>query len=123
MRISDWSAYVCSSDLIAAVGVALLLAGCTGSPAPVETADAEPEAPADFCEVLETNGPAYNAVFDKEAVNASDLTVFELWASNLTEPADRKSVVSGKSVSVRVDLGGRQRIKKKNTDIELRREI
>src|SRR3546814_20515568 len=73
--------------MIAAVGVALLLAGCTGSPAPVETADAEPEAPADFCEVLETNGPAYNAVFDKEAVNASDLTVFELWASNLTESA------------------------------------
>src|SRR3546814_15305706 len=31
--------------------------------------------------------PAYNAVFDKEAVNASDLTVFELWASNLTESA------------------------------------
>src|SRR3546814_17121822 len=29
--------------------------------------------------------------------------------------ADRKSVVSGKSVSVRVDLGGRRIIKKKNT--------
>src|SRR3546814_11710751 len=29
--------------------------------------------------------------------------------------ADRKSVVSGKSVSVRVDLGGRRVIKKKNT--------
>src|SRR3546814_17756062 len=28
-------------------------------------------------------------------------------------PADRKSVVSGKSVSVRVDLGGRRIIKKK----------
>src|SRR3546814_12579008 len=28
---------------------------------------------------------------------------------------DRKSVVSGKSVSVRVDLGGRRIIKKKNT--------
>src|SRR3546814_15508257 len=28
-------------------------------------------------------------------------------------PADRKSVVSGKSVSVRVDLGGRRYIKKK----------
>src|SRR3546814_8566353 len=28
--------------------------------------------------------------------------------------ADRKSVVSGKSVSVRVDLGGRRIIKKKN---------
>src|SRR3546814_13086847 len=29
------------------------------------------------------------------------------------EPTDRKSVVSGKSVSVRVDLGGRRIIKKK----------
>src|SRR3546814_12085349 len=29
---------------------------------------------------------------------------------------DRKSVVSGKSVSVRVDLGGRRIIKKKNND-------
>src|SRR3546814_11966739 len=30
-------------------------------------------------------------------------------------PVDRKSVVAGKSVSVRVDLGGRRIIKKKNT--------
>src|SRR3546814_10920342 len=29
---------------------------------------------------------------------------------------ERKSVVSGKSVSVRVDLGGRRHIKKKNTE-------
>src|SRR3546814_7865061 len=32
-----------------------------------------------------------------------------------TSPPDRKSVVSGKSVSVRVDLGGRRIIKKKTT--------
>src|SRR3546814_19089207 len=32
-----------------------------------------------------------------------------------TAPKDRKSVVSGKSVSVRVDLGGRRIIKKKTT--------
>src|SRR3546814_18702006 len=31
---------------------------------------------------------------------------------------DRKSVVKGKSVSVRVDLGGRRIIKKKNINIE-----
>src|SRR3546814_11753421 len=31
-------------------------------------------------------------------------------------PADRKSVVSGKSVSVRVDLGGRRIVKKKNNN-------
>src|SRR3546814_20968897 len=33
-----------------------------------------------------------------------------------TAALDRTSVVSGKSVSVRVDPGGRRRIKKKNTD-------
>src|SRR3546814_20653913 len=31
---------------------------------------------------------------------------------------DRKSVVEGKSVSVRVDLGGRRRINKKKTNID-----
>src|SRR3546814_16257704 len=90
--------------MIAAVGVALLLAGCTGSPAPVETADAEPEAPADFCEVLEPNGPAYNAVFDKETVNASDLTVFGIRESNMS--ADRKKGVWGKRVEGRLVRGG-----------------
>src|SRR3546814_21146117 len=35
-------------------------------------------------------------------------------------PQDRKSVVQGKSVSVRVDLGGRRNIKKKNKSIYLR---
>src|SRR3546814_18522370 len=32
-------------------------------------------------------------------------------------PADRKCVVEGKSVSVRVDIGGRRIIKKKNTNV------
>src|SRR3546814_10963847 len=41
------------------------------------------------------------------AINASDATVRGV------EAEDRKSVVSGKSVSVRVDLGGRRSIKKK----------
>src|SRR3546814_13547138 len=41
-------------------------------------------------------------------------------ASDIGETIDRKSVVSGKSVSVRVDLCGRRIIKKKNRaqDIE-----
>src|SRR3546814_17644446 len=33
---------------------------------------------------------------------------------------DRKSVVEGKSVSVRVDFGGRRLIKKKNTKTEIK---
>src|SRR3546814_19681791 len=40
---------------------------------------------------------------------------FKLPESRIT-PADRKSVVSGKSVSVRVDIGGRRRIKKKKKE-------
>src|SRR3546814_12173355 len=35
------------------------------------------------------------------------------WHQPLTAQGDRKRVVSGKSVSVRVDLGGRRNIKKK----------
>src|SRR3546814_15353111 len=37
-----------------------------------------------------------------------------IFAGRITRDEDRKSVVSGKSVSVRVDLGGRRIIKKKN---------
>src|SRR3546814_11339093 len=40
----------------------------------------------------------------------------ELWTPNYS---DRKSVVEGKSVSVRVDLGGRRIIKKKNKKINI----
>src|SRR3546814_14834437 len=36
------------------------------------------------------------------------------------EGEDRKSVVQGKSVSVRVDLGGRRLIKKKNSELRQR---
>src|SRR3546814_20980282 len=36
-----------------------------------------------------------------------------VWAVNELSQKDRKSVVKGKSVSVRVDLGGRRIIKKK----------
>src|SRR3546814_16859236 len=47
-------------------------------------------------------------------------------ASGEREGVDRKSVVSGKSVSVRVDLGGRRIIKKKtkkiSTDSQTKRE-
>src|SRR3546814_6405067 len=37
-----------------------------------------------------------------------------LYGRDLQQPADRKSVVKGKNVSVRVDLGGSRNIKTKN---------
>src|SRR3546814_4506813 len=86
-RISDWSSDVCSSDL------PFLAGGVFG-----------------FFAVWLRRWLSETPVF--EAMHARK----EL-ADGLPLRLDRKSVVSGKSVSVRVDLGGRRIIKKKkNTD-------
>src|SRR3546814_18349009 len=91
MRISDWSSDVCSSDLPMALiesfvhGIGVVVARHPWLP------------PLWVREVL-CEGGALREVLFAEGV-----------------PGDRKSVVSGKSVSVRVDLGGRRIIKKKRT--------
>src|SRR3546814_20841438 len=53
-------------------------------------------------------------VLDEDFITSS-CEGFEAFADHVreTDPSDRKSVVSGKSVSVRVDPGGRRIIKKK----------
>src|SRR3546814_13062276 len=102
MRISDWSSDVCSSDLLGGRA-----AGGSGS----------------------ALRPADNA---QHSTGKRRLTPQALLARSVGRPLrrrhsppspgrrhpcvadrDRKSVVSGKSVSVRVDLGGRRIIKKK----------
>src|SRR3546814_17759558 len=95
MRISDWSSDVCSSDL-----APLIIRG----------------APVGVLHLLSTQAGAYSerhtslidqiAIYVASAFNNASLT-----------RRDRKSVVSGKSVSVRVDLGGRRIIKKKKNII------
>src|SRR3546814_15672084 len=95
MRISDWSSDVCSSNLTAPIKVGglgwpvsgTLVAGY-GAPMPdgSKSAGVLIGAPA---------GTTVTAVADGTVV------------------LDRKSVVEGKSVSVRVDLGGRRIIKTK----------
>src|SRR3546814_16465391 len=106
MRISDWSADVCSSDLL----------------------------------VLRRRNPRLQravvgqdqqalavAVEPAGGVHAGDVDIVGKRRARLRRPAigelrqdavrlveDRQSVVEGKSVSVRVDLGGRRSIKKKN---------
>src|SRR3546814_12451045 len=113
MRISDWSSDVCSSDL---------LAGCDGAPTARVTA---------YTISLGTPG----AMAEQAATAAAD--GYRLLKIKLTgeddrlrvagvrrgapdarlivdaNESDRKSVVSGKSVSVSVDLGGRRILKKK----------
>src|SRR3546814_18028343 len=84
MRISDWSSDVCSSDLLLEYHLRASRAGPPVAPRP-GGGDYEDAPPGSLGALHE--GPAL---------------------------ADRKSVVSGKSVSVRVDLGGRRIIQKKN---------
>src|SRR3546814_19508905 len=102
MRISDWSSDVCSSDLEKAIsdvdGDPLLAFGG-------EAVDEQREV--DF---LPLRSDALAVGFERgELILEDHFAVVK---------HDRKSVVSGKSVSVRVDLGGRRLIKKKNQSTE-----
>src|SRR3546814_21112761 len=88
MRISDWSSDVCSSDLYQKS-----LLGVFG-----------------FIDSELRAGARQNPRDDKSCAHT---IVHHL----LFRPTDRKSVVSGKSVSVRVDLGGRRLITKQPQSI------
>src|SRR3546814_17452908 len=96
MRISDWSSDVCSSDLgreqeIALVARRIDRAVQFGAVGAFDTAD---------------------VMTGRERVGAQ--VARQLEQIGELRPQDRKSVVKGKRVSVRVDLGGRRTIKKKN---------
>src|SRR3546814_13440337 len=93
MRISDWSSDVCSSDLFLERGGRALDHFPGGNP------------------VDEMFGKAANCGHDRSL--AAKCRQFETGARRNPPEIDRKSVVSGKSVSVRVDLGGRRILKKK----------
>src|SRR3546814_14025356 len=104
MRISDWSSDVCSSDL----------PGRRPMPTHLDDRDALPI----WQRQLAQRESRYWR--DERAISTD---VPEDWsqrpallrALEITARRDRKSVVEGKSVSVRLDLGGRRLIKKKNT--------
>src|SRR3546814_14794373 len=101
MRISDWSSDVCSSDLspFTAENGATRLWPHSHRPDADPMPDAEPI-----------------------AIEMEPGSVLLFLGSTLHGGGekDRKSVVEGKSVSVRVDLGGRRIIKKKNSDRDIR---
>src|SRR3546814_11897359 len=94
MRISDWSSDVCSSDLAVALDVAQVEPGRL-QPLPLELHDPR----------LDDHTP------DPEGGIAVAGGEHPADAGPAAE--DRESVVEGKGVSVRVDLGGRRIIKKK----------
>src|SRR3546814_19505484 len=97
MRISDWSSDVCSSDL----------------------PDREPQM-TDFSgfDVLSEKAAVADAdrvqLLDPELLYPDPENVRSAIDEATIDEIDRKSVVEGKSVSVRVELGGRRIMKKKN---------
>src|SRR3546814_18491077 len=97
LRISDWSSDVCSSDL-----------SCGGHDQTRRRRPFHPGA------VLRAHSPqiprAEHHLEPAESCHAHGWT-----EGGAVARQDRKSVVSGKSVSVRVDLGGRRIIKKTTT--------
>src|SRR3546814_13097029 len=109
MRISDWSSDVCSSDL---AGVRGLLRGLHGNPRNLFRPRDRPGRGSDAAR--DTDGACANYHQHRfGAVDARRTTGADAVEPGRCDRADRKSVVSGKSVSVRVDLGGRRIIKKK----------
>src|SRR3546814_20568466 len=98
MRISDWSSDVCSSDLGPGRDV-------VGTDVPVA-------------------GQSHRAwraseveVFDPDAADVVADGLDQVCQTRSVRREDRKSVVEGKSVSVRGDVGGRRIVKKKNVTV------
>src|SRR3546814_11297463 len=102
MRISDWSSDVCSSDLHAQI--------CGHWPEDA-AAPLDDQCPAGQGVIRDWNHHGYVQTERNVRFLADDIV--SAW-KQIGDGKDRKSVVSGKSVSVRVDLGGCRIIKKTN---------
>src|SRR3546814_19044441 len=102
MRISDWSSDVCSSDLE------------FGADTMPQTSDNLAE---EF-QITREQADTFALASQQKYAAAKADGFFDGEIKPVTYTAgrkDRKSVVQGKSVSVRVDLGGRRIIKKKKS--------
>src|SRR3546814_14561420 len=106
MRISDWSSDVCSSDLeVAAHGGRL--------PGDEFRGEVQRRAGAVAAGRGDGQAQAGDAQFG-QAFGLQQAAVAEVGQAGLPAAVDRKSLVEGQSVSVRVGLGGRVIINKKN---------
>src|SRR3546814_16738542 len=108
MRISDWSSDVCSSDL----GGSLLQ---TGVREIAKVLKGEFRMTCNQNLVIANVAARDRGEIDK-LVEKYGLDGYK------QQSGDRKSVVEGKSVSVRVDLGGRRIIKKKKNKANTKRK-
>src|SRR3546814_15427378 len=104
MRISDWSSDVCSSDLSPESDVRSV------------ALDTIPSELVESIEIKKTLTPDMDADTIGATIEINTTSALDRKKPFVAVSAeDRKSVVEGKSVSVRVDLAGRRIIKKKNT--------
>src|SRR3546814_17649231 len=120
MRISDWSSDVCSSDLLAqgtdALGKRLSEGRLAESLLPDE--DNKLIELAGYANVANARARYVVLRFGLAlALPVGAVLLRRAWLGPGSLMADRKSVVWGKSVSVRVDLGGRRIIKNKKQRI------
>src|SRR3546814_11222573 len=119
MRISDWSSDVCSSDLRAAATCAKHAVGAHDDRAGFSEAfDAEMIVSGYRGRLIAHLMPFQtldgDMVLDSDGNAIERPPLFAACARSIGCP-DRKSVVLGTSVSVRVDLGGRRIVTKKTT--------
>src|SRR3546814_15098894 len=113
MRISDWSSDVCSSDLDRCKDRRIIfhfityVAGSNGEDSEGQSQRTSNQKHACACQPLKGRSVDRHPVTQKEDAHQKEISLHIFGV-------DRKSVVKGKSVSVRVDFGGRRIIKKKN---------
>src|SRR3546814_14994452 len=116
MRISDWSSDVCSSDLEQSESnnqTTVEQAGVNAS-SYVNQSGVATAANPNKVDVSQKGNGAESFVAQTGAIlNEVEVDQDGNSYSMVLQDGDRKSVVSGKSVSVRVDLGGRRIINKK----------
>src|SRR3546814_17290318 len=105
MRISDWSSDVCSSDLGGKADGAKAGGGAQARPC---SGDRTGASETGCGAVPYAGGTAGRKPVDRKGSGSRGVRNLHQSGS----PLDRKSVVLGKSVSVRVDPGGRSNIQK-----------
>src|SRR3546814_14835097 len=114
MRISDWSSDVCSSDLTSRISLPQPPSSFALFFAPRFAMEISVLDCFDDNEGLRPGMVVGQRQMDMRAVSRRGHLREPFGRSAGQRERDRKSAVSGKSVSVRVDLGGPRIIKKKN---------
>src|SRR3546814_13716039 len=118
MRISDWSSDVCSSDLLALGWFAVAREPAEREPYREHGHDQDGGKNVQIGSpktVRSTNLPPARPVDKGNILAAHAVSVIAEKGDRRCVLLDRKSVVEGKSVSVRVDYGGRRHIKKEKS--------